>query len=96
MANPEARLDELIVRLREQRHRLTPQRMAVLRILAVSEGHPSVEQIYQRVKADFPMTSLATVYKTVTLLKEMGGCWNSASVTAAIATTATSRTLTPI
>jgi Fur family peroxide stress response transcriptional regulator len=73
MANPEARLDELIVRLREQRHRLTPQRMAVLRILAVSEGHPSVEQIYQRVKADFPMTSLATVYKTVTLLKEMGG-----------------------
>jgi Fur family peroxide stress response transcriptional regulator len=72
MANPEARLDELIVRLREQCHRLTPQRMAVLRILAVSEGHPSVEQIYQRVKADFPMTSLATVYKTVTLLKEMG------------------------
>ena len=72
MANPEARLDELIVRLREQYHRLTPQRMAVLRILAVSEGHPSVEQIYQRVKADFPMTSLATIYKTVTLLKEMG------------------------
>jgi Fur family peroxide stress response transcriptional regulator len=45
--------------------------MAVLRILATSEGHPSVEQIYERVKADFPMTSLATIYKTVTLLKEM-------------------------
>jgi Fur family peroxide stress response transcriptional regulator len=72
MADPEARLDELITRLRESGHRLTPQRMAVLRTLAVSEGHPSVEQIYERVKADFPMTSLATIYKTVTLLKEMG------------------------
>jgi Fur family peroxide stress response transcriptional regulator len=51
---------------------LTPQRMAVLRILATSDGHPSVEQIYDRVRQDFPMTSLGTIYKTVTLLKEMG------------------------
>ena len=71
MAASQTRLDELVVRLREQGHRLTPQRMAALKILAASEGHPSVEQIYERVKADFPMTSLATVYKTVTLLKEM-------------------------
>ena len=72
MADPEARLDELTTGLRERGNRLTPQRMAVLKILAASEGHPSVEQIYERVKVDFPMTSLATVYKTVTLLKEMG------------------------
>jgi Fur family peroxide stress response transcriptional regulator len=72
MADPEIRLDELTTRLRERDHRLTPQRMAVLKILAVSEGHPSVEQIHECMKADFPMTSLATIYKTVTLLKEMG------------------------
>ena len=72
MADPQARLDELITRLKERGHRLTPQRMAVLKILAASEEHPSVEQIYERVKAEFPMTSLATIYKTVTLLKEMG------------------------
>jgi Fur family peroxide stress response transcriptional regulator len=72
MANPEARLDELTTRLKERGNRLTPQRMAVLKILATGEGHPSVEQIYERVKVDFPMTSLATIYKTVTLLKEMG------------------------
>ena len=72
MADPEARLDELTTRLRERGHRLTPQRMAVLKILATNEGHPSVEQIYEHVKVDFPMTSLATVYKTLTLLKEMG------------------------
>jgi len=28
--------------------------------------------IYERVRADFPMVSLATIYKTVNLLKEMG------------------------
>ena len=46
--------------------------MAVLKILAESEQHPSVEQIYDRMKPDLPMTSLTTVYKTVALLKEMG------------------------
>lgn len=72
MADARARLDEMTTRLKEQEHRLTPQRMAVLKILAASEEHPSVEQIYERVKVDFPMTSLATIYKTVALLKEMG------------------------
>ena len=41
-------------------------------MVATSAGHPSVEQVYESLKADFPTTSLATVYKTVTLLKEMG------------------------
>ena len=72
MADTQTRLDEMITRLKEGGHRLTPQRMAVLKILAASEEHLSVEQIYERVKVDFPMTSLATIYKTVTLLKEMG------------------------
>jgi Fur family peroxide stress response transcriptional regulator len=43
----------------------------VLRVLASSDGHPSVEGIYKRIKPEFPTTSLATVYKTVTLLKEL-------------------------
>jgi Fur family peroxide stress response transcriptional regulator len=72
MSDPQTRLDELIAKLRGRGYRLTPQRMAVLEVLATSTDHPSVEQIYDHVKVDFPMTSLATVYKTVTLLKEMG------------------------
>jgi len=72
MADSDVRLQELTRKLKERGYRLTPQRMAVLRILAVSKGHPSVEQIYDQVKADFPMTSLGTIYKTVNLLKEMG------------------------
>jgi Fur family peroxide stress response transcriptional regulator len=69
--DPDTRLKELVAKLKERNHRLTPQRLAVLKILAAGEGHPSVEQIYERLKPDFPTTSLATVYKTVTLLKEM-------------------------
>ena len=72
MTDSDVRLGALIARLREQGYRLTPQRKAVLKALADSEEHPSVEQIYARVRRDFPMTSLATVYKTVTLLKDMG------------------------
>ena len=72
MNGHQTRLEELTTRLKQGGHRLTPQRMAVLRILANSEEHPSVEQIYERVKANFPMTSLATIYKTVTTLKDMG------------------------
>jgi Fur family peroxide stress response transcriptional regulator len=72
VSEPEARLNELIAKLQERNYRITPQRRAVLKVLAASDGHPSAEQIYERIKPDFPMTSLATVYKTVTLLKEMG------------------------
>lgn len=72
MPDPEIRLRELVEQVRKRGGRLTPQRVAVLRVLAESRGHPSVEQIHDRIKADFPTTSLATIYKTVTLLKEMG------------------------
>ena len=72
MVELQARLDAVITRLRERGHRLTPQRMAVIKALIGNEGHFSVEQIYERVKVDFPMTSLTTIYKTVAVLKEMG------------------------
>ena len=52
--------------------RLTPQRLAMLQILAKSAGHPSAEQIYEQIRADYPTTSLATIYKTLNLLKNMG------------------------
>ena len=70
--NPKQRLDEIIVKLRELNFRITPQRIAILKIFLKSQDHPSVEQVYAQVKADFPSTSLATVYKTVNLLKEVG------------------------
>jgi len=72
MTETKTRLEELTQKLRQRNYRLTPQRMAVLKVLVLSDGHPSVEHIYNQVKEDFPMTSLGTVYKTVSMLKEMG------------------------
>ena len=72
MTEAQTRVDEMVAHLREDGRRLTPQRVAVIRILAASDEHLSVQQIYERVQDEFPTTSLATIYKTVTLLKEMG------------------------
>ena len=69
--DPQKRVEEMLSKLKSRDFRITPQRLAVLKILAASEGHPSVDAIYQEVKALFPTTSLATVYKTVSLLKEL-------------------------
>ena len=61
----------MLSKLKAHDFRLTPQRLAVLKVLAVSEGHPSVERIYETVGAEFPTTSIATIYKTVNLLKQL-------------------------
>ena len=66
------RLDSILTTLRARGCRITPQRIAILTIFLGSCDHPSVEQVYQQVKANFPTTSLATVYKTVHLLKDIG------------------------
>jgi Fur family transcriptional regulator, peroxide stress response regulator len=71
MADPEERFDSIIKKLRENDHKLTPQRMAVIKILARSEGHPSVEKIYEQLLVDFPTMSLATVYRNVMLIKSL-------------------------
>ncbi len=66
------RLAAVIHRLREQGYRLTPQRMAIVQAVLESPDHPSAEEIYQQVSAVFPMISLATVYKTLEVLKDLG------------------------
>jgi len=66
------RLQLILDRLAERGRRITPQRLAILRMLTESEKHPSAEQLHQAILKDFPTTSLATVYKTLHLLKEEG------------------------
>jgi Fur family peroxide stress response transcriptional regulator len=72
MPDPQARYEQLIARLRERDYRLTPQRVELVRLIAASEGHPSAAELYNSVRGKFPTMSLATVYKTLDLLKELG------------------------
>ena len=69
--NAKQRIDQMLSKLRDHDFRITPQRLAVLKVLAASEGHPTVERIYETVRAEFPTTSIATIYKTVNLLKQI-------------------------
>ena len=68
----QTRLLSLIDRLRERGYRITPQRRAVIEVLLNSDDHPSVTVIYERVRDRFPMTRLSTVYKTISLLRDVG------------------------
>ena len=70
--DPEKRLEEMIAKLRKRECRITPQRYGVLNILAHSDDHPSVESIHDQLLPHFPTMSLATVYKTISLLKKEG------------------------
>ena len=71
MSDPDVRFNQMIAALKERDFRLTPQRVELVRLVAVSEGHPSASQLYTQIKRQFPTMSQATVYKTLALLKEM-------------------------
>ncbi len=68
----EQRLEQMVGRLKDNDHRITPQRYAVLKALSYSKAHPSAESIYEGLVAHYPTMSLATVYKTLNLLKQKG------------------------
>ncbi|TCP54698.1 Fur family peroxide stress response transcriptional regulator [Tumebacillus sp. BK434] len=52
--------------------RLTPQRQIILQYLKETEEHPTAEQVYHKIGEQFPGISLATVYNTLNMLKELG------------------------
>ena len=52
--------------------RVTPQRLAVLRVLMRSHDHPAPEAVFQRVRGELPSVSLATVYKVLASLETAG------------------------
>lgn len=72
MADPELRVQKLLAKLKERGFRLTSHRLALVRLVAASEGHPSAAQLYESLRAQFPTISLATIYKTLVLLKDEG------------------------
>lgn len=67
------RMLELKEALKDKGYKLTPQRRAILNGILKSEGsHLTAEEIYELVKGECPEIGLATVYRTVQLLEDMG------------------------
>jgi len=65
-------MKNIIERLKENGVTLTPQRMAVAEFLSRSKNHPTVDDIHRNIQRRYPTMSVATVYSTLKLLKELG------------------------
>jgi Fur family transcriptional regulator, peroxide stress response regulator len=63
---------EIIETLRKKGYKATPQRIAICQFVLHSRDHPSAQRVYDEVKKVHPTVSLATVYKTLQILKEHG------------------------
>jgi Fur family ferric uptake transcriptional regulator len=67
-----AQAKSLTESLHSSGRRITRQRRLVMRVLQENPGHLEVEAVHSLAKASDPKISLATVYRTLAVLKEMG------------------------
>jgi len=56
-------------------YRYSKQREAVMQLLKKKNYHPTVDEIYDIIKKGFPKVSLATIYRNVEQLTQMGKIW---------------------
>ncbi len=52
--------------------KMTPQRIALVTLFAVDETHPTAQDLFERLRPDFPSMSFATVYNTLDALARAG------------------------
>ena len=66
-------LEKLKEDLKIKGYKLTPQRRAIIKMIIKNEGtHLTTEELYDLVKKECPEIGLATVYRTVQLLDDLG------------------------
>jgi Fur family ferric uptake transcriptional regulator len=59
-------------RFREQGLRWTPQRRAIVEVLATTRGHVTAAEIVERCRTLDPSTIPSTVYRTLDVLEQLG------------------------
>ncbi|AET63596.1 Transcriptional regulator, Fur family [Methanothrix harundinacea 6Ac] len=67
--DPEA---SIIKAFRNRGYKATPQRIAISRYILSNHEHPTAQKAHLEVKKTHPTVSLATVYSTIRILKDMG------------------------
>lgn len=67
----EEMLREVIDMLRKKGYKATPQRIAICKFALQTPIHPTAQEIYRKVKEEYPTISLATVYQTLRILKKL-------------------------
>lgn len=66
------KMDAFRARCREAGLKITPQRMAVYKVLIESKQHPSAEVVFRKVREVLPNISLDTVNRSLLTLADIG------------------------
>jgi Fur family peroxide stress response transcriptional regulator len=66
------RYTDLLTALKAANLRITPQRMAICKLLATSKKHPTAQMVFIEIRQAYPSLSLATVYNTLDILTSTG------------------------
>lgn len=66
------RTEKMTAALRKAGIRVTRQRIALLSVLAEADDHPDAVELHERAKRIEPTVSLATVYRTLSVLEDGG------------------------
>jgi len=63
-------INNFIIDCKQNGLNVTYQRIAIYKALMENDNHPTADDIYNRVKEEYPTISLATVYKNLETLAE--------------------------
>jgi Fe2+ or Zn2+ uptake regulation protein len=69
---PEARSEAMLTDLKRAGLKMTPQRLAIVKIFAGDKSHPTAQELFERLRGEFPSMSFATVYNTLDALVSAG------------------------
>lgn len=72
MTKPDRQTEKMVTALQQAGLRVTAQRLALLKVIDETEDHPEVEELHRRAQMKDPKISIATVYRTVTVLEHAG------------------------
>jgi Fe2+ or Zn2+ uptake regulation protein len=68
----EARARAMLEDLKRAGLKMTPQRLAIVKCFAGDTSHPTAQDLFDRLKSQFPQMSFATVYNTLDALANAG------------------------
>jgi Fe2+ or Zn2+ uptake regulation protein len=69
---PDEIADAMLRDLRRAGLKLTPQRIAIVRLFSGDASHPTAQDLFERLRRSFPSMSFATVYNTLDALARAG------------------------
>ncbi len=65
-------LEAVKEKMRQKGYKITGPRLAIIRYLTREKGHPDIQEIFEDIRVEKPGIGMATVYRTVSLLLELG------------------------